>query len=305
MNRIAKSILFTFILLINNAIVVNSSSALIPIPTDRQSWSYAPFESPVLNDDPSQARPVGVGSIATGGETLSVHVALEQFEGAADVYGAYINWNDPQTVHILNPNGVSLSTFTINQIINALATGNPPAAAQPWKSNTTGPIDEQLINTSIANIPSGTYTVYLLVTPTGSLSSYYLWITTFNDGGLPNQYAGSYEGTVTFQGNGRPGATGPTSGPISFQISQSGEVSAHISDGTGWEICNITGPSVFLQGNEFSMTGTGPCSSPGIQCNVVDQHSGTVVENVITGSGTHSYDCTTDVEEFTYTANKI
>jgi hypothetical protein len=294
MNRIAKCILFTFILLINNAIVVNSSSALIPLPTDRQSWSYAPFESPVLNDDPSRARPVGVGSVATGGETLSVHVALEQFEGPADVYGAYINWNDPQTVHILNPNGVSFSTFTINQIINTLATGNPPAGAQPWKSNTTGPIDEQLINTSIANIPSGIYTVYLLVTPTGSLSGYYLWITTFNDGGLPNQYAGSYEGTVTFSGIGSPIEKGPTSGPISFQISQNGEVSA-----------DINGPSVFLQGNEFSMTATGPCSSQGIQCNVVSQSSGTVVGNVITGSGTNSYDCTSDVEEITFTANKI
>jgi hypothetical protein len=257
MNRIAKCILFTFILLINNAIVVNSSYALIPLPTDRQSWSYAPFESPVLNDDSSLARPVGVGAVASGGETLSVHVALKQFEGEADVYGAYINWNDPQTVHILNPNGVSYSTFTINQIINALATGNPPAGAQPWKSNTTGPIDEQLMNTSIANIPSGTYTVYLLVTPTGTLSSYYLWITTFNDGGLPNKYAGSYKGTVTFSGIGSPIEKGPSSGPISFQISQNGEVSAHISEGTGWEICDINGPSVFLQGNEFSMTATG------------------------------------------------
>lgn len=128
---------------------------------------------------------------------------------------------------------------------------------------------------------------------------------TSTGGGSPNQYAGTYEGTVTFTGIGRPGGTGPTSGPITFQISQNGEVSANISEGAGWETCDINGPSVFLQGNMFAMTAMGPCGNPGIaRCNVVSQHTGTVSGNVITGSGTHTYDCPSGVEEFSFTANK-
>ncbi len=83
-------------------------------------------------------------------------------------------------------------------------------------------------------------------------------------GGTLSQYAGTYVGTVTFSGIGRPGETGPTSGPLTLEISQQGEVSANVSEGTGWETCDINGPAVPLEGNTFSMTATGHCSSPSI-----------------------------------------
>jgi hypothetical protein len=124
-------------------------------------------------------------------------------------------------------------------------------------------------------------------------------------GGTFNQYAGTYVGTITFGGSGRPGATGPTSGPITLEISQQGSVSGNIPEGTGWETCDINGPSVPLAGNTFSMTGTGPCSSPQIaRCNVVSHLTGTVSGNMISGTGTHTYDCPSGVEVFSFTATK-
>jgi hypothetical protein len=76
-------------------------------------------------------------------------------------------------------------------------------------------------------------------------------------------------------------------------------------EGTGWETRDINGPSVALEGDTFSITGTGHCSSPTIaQCNVVSRLTGTVSGNVISGTGTHTYDCATGVEQISFTATK-
>ncbi|MBI5676195.1 MAG: hypothetical protein HZC48_10290 [Nitrospirae bacterium] len=179
MKKTAKFILFIFILLISNAVIVNSASALMPVPTGTQSLSYDPIESPVLSDDPAQAKPVGIGSVASGGNTLSVHIGLNQFSGPVDIYGAFTVSADPVHVNILNPNGTSFTSFTISEIMNALSTGVPPAGANPWRSNVDESINEDLFDMPVSSIPAGSYTVYLLVTPAGSLSSYYLWKTSF------------------------------------------------------------------------------------------------------------------------------
>jgi hypothetical protein len=158
----------------------NTSSSIIPVPTDKQVWSFDPVDIPVLSYDPSGAKPVGVGYVATGGNTLNLQVRLNPFDSSVDIYGAYMMSTESQTVHILNPDGSSFSSFTINEILNALSTGLLPAGLEPWKAVATGPIDFHLLGTiPVAALPSGTYTVYLLVTPASSLNSYYLWITYF------------------------------------------------------------------------------------------------------------------------------
>jgi uncharacterized delta-60 repeat protein len=159
---------------------IEGSISVAVLPTSKQSFFYPAISTRVMNMYPSIAKPVGVGSVAHGGDSIDINIGLYQFSEMMDIYGAYSISTDPKTVNILNPNGSSFTSFTISEILNALLTGVPPVGFQAWKANAEGPIDINPLGTiPVSTLSSGTYTVYLLVTPAGSLSSYYLWITSF------------------------------------------------------------------------------------------------------------------------------
>jgi hypothetical protein len=156
------------------------ASSVIPLPAGKQSFIYNPTFLPVISTDPASSKPVGLGPVSTGGDTLNIKIGIDQFSGPVDIYGAYIASTNPQSVNILNPGGSSFSSFSINEILNTLSSGVPPAGVLPWMNNVTSPIDVTLLGAiSASTLPSGTYSAYLLVTPAGSLNSYYLWITSF------------------------------------------------------------------------------------------------------------------------------
>jgi len=142
------------------------SAETMTVPTGWDSYVYNPIVHPVVSIDPSQAKPVGVGSVAEGGDTLSIHVALSEFSGPVDVYFALSAPDiNPHNIYILK----SDNTFQL------LAAG-----LEPWKGNTTGHIDEPLfgdIPTSL--LPAGTYYLFLAVTPSHSFNTFYLWTTHF------------------------------------------------------------------------------------------------------------------------------
>jgi FtsP/CotA-like multicopper oxidase with cupredoxin domain len=165
--------------LISSIVLIDIASAVMPLPTDRESWSYPPIEIPNPDDDPSKAKPVAVGSIAIGGSMLSIKVVLNQFGASVDIWGAFTRSADPTKVYILNPDGTTFSVFTMDEIITALSTKTPPQGADPWITNTLGPINNQLFNISVSDIASGVYNVYLLISPVGDLNNYYLWTTSF------------------------------------------------------------------------------------------------------------------------------
>ncbi len=155
-------------------------SADIPVPDSKQGFPlFAAIADPVVSANLSAARPVGIGSVAQGGSTLSVRVALSRFNGAVDIYGAFIMQSQPDRVNILNPDGTSFTTFALNDIQNALQTGIPPAGADPWLKDVTGSVNARLFDIGTEDVPPGTYEVYLLVTPVGDLAGYYLWSSSF------------------------------------------------------------------------------------------------------------------------------
>lgn len=134
------------------------------LPTTKQSYSYAAVSSSVKSTNPSDSRPVGLGSVATGGGILSIQVGLNQLSGPADIYFGILLPDDPNNLYILRSDG----TF------QAMSSG-----LVPWKSSTAGPITESLFG----NIPAlflaqGTYRIYLAVT-SDSFATYYLWETYF------------------------------------------------------------------------------------------------------------------------------
>ena len=139
--------------------------AAIPLPTGQQIFPPFSAVSPFLSTVPSQAEPIGIGSIATGGDTFNVQIGLAQAASPMDVYFAL---SGPQ----LGPDTVFLtSAGTLQPVSEGLV---------PWMSGVTGPVDITLLSdvpTSI--IEPGLYTLYLAMAPHGSTSTFYLWMTSF------------------------------------------------------------------------------------------------------------------------------
>lgn len=136
------------------------------LPSKQESFSFQPVENPVRSNNPAEAKPVGIGTVATGGSTLSMEVGLDMASGNADLYfGIYSTALDTDNIYILK----SDNTF------QTLSTG-----LEPWRPDTAGPISENLFgDIAASSLPKGTYDLYFLVTPAGNLDSYYLWSTYF------------------------------------------------------------------------------------------------------------------------------
>ena len=173
----SKILLLSLVLVvISNAFAIPLSYAdqSITVPTGQESFPlYGPIASPIISTDPSKAMPIGVGSVASGGDMVSVQVGIGQFSGPVDIYFAYYAPSiDPQNIYILTSN----YTFIPLSVLDPLHEG-----LTPWKINVSSGINESLAsalgNIPVSSLPPGTYTAYLLVTPAGRLDSYYLWST--------------------------------------------------------------------------------------------------------------------------------
>ncbi|HET6515380.1 MAG TPA: hypothetical protein VFG09_09505 [Thermodesulfovibrionales bacterium] len=178
----------------NNIALATITNGAIPTPTAQLSFEQSPVVSPVISTAVSQGvssvdiiegtmrvsslantenlsmlAPIGIGPVAAGGSIFTLRVGLGQFSGAVDIYFALAAPAiDPVNIYILTPTG--LQTFA-------------HAGLVPWISNTLGGIYVApfllLEEFPISQLPPGTYTFYVVVTPTGSISTYYFWQTSF------------------------------------------------------------------------------------------------------------------------------
>jgi hypothetical protein len=141
------------------------SPGLNPVPASSGTFSYPATASPVLNF--SQAMPVGVGPVAGSGRILNLQVGLAPFAGAVDIYlGVYAQPIDPSTVYLFAPDD-SLHASDSGLI--------------PWQENVAGPVSESIYGElPTFTLPSGDYTLYLMVTPAGRLGPYHFWTTGFS-----------------------------------------------------------------------------------------------------------------------------
>lgn len=138
---------------------VQKFAPVMSIPTGQNVYTYAPVQSPVVGATPQSAKPLAVGPLAAGGNTLSLTAGLPGLSGKADVY------------IVLALNG---KTYFI---MPDLSFSQTPSA---WQSGTSGPINASLYGgIPLAGLPHGTYTLYFAVTPSGSKSNYYIWGTQF------------------------------------------------------------------------------------------------------------------------------
>ncbi|MBI5641495.1 MAG: SUMF1/EgtB/PvdO family nonheme iron enzyme [Nitrospirae bacterium] len=162
---VSKGLLFVLFFIVA-ASVLSGTALAMPVPDSANYYENAPVDSPVKSAIAAEAKPVGVGTVAEGGDTLSILVGLEQFGGPVDVYFAiFAPALDPNNIYLLrSDNGIQ----TISQ------------GLAPWRAGTTGPIEEAIFgDIPVSGLPPGTYQLYLAVTPAGSLDHYYGWVTSF------------------------------------------------------------------------------------------------------------------------------
>ena len=139
----------------------------MPMPTSQMMFSSGPTTDPVIGSGPQDTMPMGVGSVAMGGDMLTVHAEVGQFQMPMDMYfELYMPSIDPFNVYLLNQQG-ELQPVSMGM--------------SPWITGVTS-IDEMPLGADIPTsmLPKGTYYLGLMATPAGSnMETYYFWMTTF------------------------------------------------------------------------------------------------------------------------------
>jgi len=153
---------------------VVSSVKLIPVPTGQQVFTYDPADSPIRTTDPAHARPVGAGSLVSGGDNLNIRISIGPFTSPVDIFvTAYAPSGEgfqPMDVFTLKPD----NNF---EPLSEASEGSKELA--PWKSNVTD-VDESIVdNIPVAHLPSGLHLLLLTVVSSENPDSYYQWVTYF------------------------------------------------------------------------------------------------------------------------------
>jgi len=145
---------------------LNAAAPLMQLPdTQTVIPPYGAIVSPVLSTEPTQAMPVAVGSIAQGGSTFTLGLQTEQFTGPADIYVAlFAPALDPANIYLVTPTG-----------IQTLAS----AGLVPWMTSVPGLNSVPFGTIPASSLPPATYTIFLAITPFGTLNAFDVWETGF------------------------------------------------------------------------------------------------------------------------------
>ena len=142
---------------------------LIPAPSGQQIFTYEPADLSIASIDPASAKPVSVGLIAVGGDTLSIHVSIGQFANPVNIYlTAYV----PSDIS----GGQPLDVFTLTPDNNFEPLSDQLVA---WRTGVTGADETVVSDIPISDLPSGTHLIVLTVTSSDNPNSYYQWVTYF------------------------------------------------------------------------------------------------------------------------------
>ena len=140
--------------------VANSPPASVMLlPNSQEVLTTTPSVSPIVSIDPAQANPFGLGSVASGGDILSLMVALSDQAAPVDLYlGISV--------------GSEIYLFAGDNTLHPLTDG-----LIKWRSNTTGEINVRILPDIDMTPYPGDYAFYLLVAPAGRMDVFRLWVT--------------------------------------------------------------------------------------------------------------------------------
>jgi hypothetical protein len=159
----------------------HSVSVPVPMPVGRFFYTYDTAYRPLIYDEnPDVAMPVYpcldfVDSLAPD---MHIGLALDQFAEGVDIYAAYRTSFDSANVFVMNADR-SFSPYSLDDILIAINEGGSIEGINPWMTDVTESLRLNVFTIPRAEFITGTYYLYLLAAPTGSLDSYYLWRTYF------------------------------------------------------------------------------------------------------------------------------
>lgn len=153
------------------AYVFPVTDSIIPAPAGQQSFQYASAKSAAKSTFAVSSKPVGVGAVAYGGNTVSLELSIGKFSSPVDVYLAlYAPGIDPVNIYLIR------SDYMLQPLFFGFV---------KFKENTTSVNERLFSDIPSSSLPSGNYQIYFLITPaganmaTGDISSYYLYETNF------------------------------------------------------------------------------------------------------------------------------
>jgi hypothetical protein len=144
----------------------------IPLPVGEHIFTYAAVPYPVVSMNPAKAKPIGVGPVATGGDTLNVNVNVGPFAGTVNIslteyapsYGTRIIFSMDSTGHLRRASAEDIAA---------------------WKADVTKVHQHAFGPIAVSKLKKGFYTLTLTATPSGSSDEYgngsdfYQWTTHF------------------------------------------------------------------------------------------------------------------------------
>jgi hypothetical protein len=160
---------------------MHSTPILVPIPAGRFFYPYGTAYRPLIHhENPELAMPVYSCFDFVDSQLPDMHIglALDRFAEGVDIYAAYKTSLDPATVLVMNADR-SFSPYSLDNIQMALNEGSSIEGISPWMTNVTESLRLNVFTIPLTEFIPGTYYLYLLAAPTGSLNSYYLWRTYF------------------------------------------------------------------------------------------------------------------------------
>ncbi|MCU7836753.1 MAG: hypothetical protein KZQ83_16075 [gamma proteobacterium symbiont of Taylorina sp.] len=234
-----KSILLTLLFISPlSALALETPSGSIIFP------SYSPVINPIVATDANTSKPIGFGSVAEGGDTMSIKLQLESMDQAADLYFAmFVPQLAPSTIFFITETG-GFVPFS--------------GVLPPWKQAVSKSIDESLLgDIPVSSLPEGDYSFYLLQAPAGinPLENYYLWSTTlkhrkgllFDTGNPSAPYIYTHKSQASVQFNANPETGGLVGTTI---ISPLGQIlNIGIDEASGLPTHLVVEDTIFQIGN--------------------------------------------------------
>ncbi len=163
----------------------------MPVPASEEVFTYAPVDLPVVSSDPAQTKPIGVGPVATGGDIVDIKVNVGPFAGPVNVslvvYAPALDFDD---LYFMRGNDLKLLSEAVdedseisgqdsdsdNEYGHASHRSHNFGKLVTWKHNVTA-VNENIYTEPVSGLPSGLYTLVLVVKSSTNDDYFYRWVT--------------------------------------------------------------------------------------------------------------------------------
>ncbi len=165
MKKIFSMLLTPFLLLSFVALdIASASNGMLPLPQSRETFVYSAATYPLEARIPSKSKPVGIGSLAEGGDSFNLQISIGPFVRPVDMYLTLLSPDDKRGPALtLSPDN-TFETFSGNM--------------KPWREKVTA-ADDFIMDLPVSSMVSGPYILMFAVMPVGVQDRYYLWTVPF------------------------------------------------------------------------------------------------------------------------------